>query len=249
MFVAYNSLALLLATLQGNLEILKYNRVAGVPVAAGAVVPILTYSSEHAADGKQAQESGYLKDAYIDNTGEPQGTQVVRGSYSYISPEGTPIQVSYIADENGFRPSGVHIPADGKAAIPLIADRDKQTLDPHYNRYDPFNARNRYNLNGKYNNAPPYDPRYPYEAARHNPYETGNGIAAEEQGFVKNLGVPEQETQVINLQYIADENGFQPKGSHIPTSPPVPEDIQKALDYLATIPPPTQDANQYLRHP
>lgn len=28
------------------------------------------------ADGKQAQESGYLKDAYIDDTGNPQGTQV-----------------------------------------------------------------------------------------------------------------------------------------------------------------------------
>lgn len=27
-------------------------------------------------------------------------------------------------------------------------------------------------------------------------YETGNGIKAEEQGFLKNAGVPDQETQV-----------------------------------------------------
>lgn len=27
--------------------------------------------------------------------------QVVQGSYAYVSPEGTPIQVTYIADENG----------------------------------------------------------------------------------------------------------------------------------------------------
>lgn len=27
-------------------------------------------------------------------------------------------------------------------------------------------------------------------------YETGNGIAAEEQGFLKNAGVPDQEAQV-----------------------------------------------------
>lgn len=29
-------------------------------------------------------------------------------------------------------------------------------------------------------------------------YETGNGIAAEEQGFLKNAGVPDQEAQVNN---------------------------------------------------
>lgn len=36
----------------------------------------LYYFSFTTADGKQVQESGYLKDAYIDNAGEPQGTQV-----------------------------------------------------------------------------------------------------------------------------------------------------------------------------
>lgn len=32
-------------------------------------------------------------------------------------------------------------------------------------------------------------------------YETGNGISAEEQGYVKNQGVPEQEAQVAQGQY------------------------------------------------
>lgn len=32
-------------------------------------------------------------------------------------------------------------------------------------------------------------------------YETGNGIAAEEQGYVKNLGNPEAEAQVAQGQY------------------------------------------------
>lgn len=81
-------------------------------------------------------------------------------------------------------------------------------------------------------------------------YETGNGISADEQGFLKNAGQPEQETQVaqgqfqytspegqlIRVSYIADENGFQPQGDHLPTPPPIPAAIQRALDYLATLP-------------
>ncbi|TKX27768.1 cuticular protein RR-1 [Spodoptera litura] len=158
--------------------------------AGGPAIPILSYSSEHGvdgtyafssylyacfsfstADGKQAQESGYLKDAFIDNAGNPQGTQVVQGSYAYISPEGTPIQVSYVADENGFRPSGVHIPADGKATPILPVDGiNKQIFDPTYNRYDPY--RSRYNNFEPYNR--PYDPRYPYDPTKINPYYNPN---------------------------------------------------------------------------
>lgn len=32
-------------------------------------------------------------------------------------------------------------------------------------------------------------------------YETGNGITAEEQGYVKNLGIPEQEAKTAQGQY------------------------------------------------
>ncbi|XP_053602687.1 endocuticle structural glycoprotein ABD-4-like [Plodia interpunctella] len=83
-------------------------------------------------------------------------------------------------------------------------------------------------------------------------YETGNEINAEESGYVKNFGKGEgEEVQVaegkfsykspegnlIALTYIADENGFQPQGEHLPTPPPIPPAILKALEYLKSLPP------------
>ena len=40
------------------------------------------------------------------------------------------------------------------------------------------------------------------------------------------------EGKTINLQYTADEHGFRPVGEHLPTPPPVPADIQAALQKL-----------------
>lgn len=72
-------------------------------------------------------------------------------------------------------------------------------------------------------------------------YETGNGIKAQEQGEVKNKGSENEiqsvqgsysytspEGQVITLTYVADENGFQAQGDHLPTPPPIPEEVLKA---------------------
>ncbi|CAF4777762.1 unnamed protein product [Pieris macdunnoughi] len=316
-----------------------YNGYRSPYNAASPNVPIISYSNNRGpdgsyaysfatADGKQAQESGFLKDAYIDNTGSPQGTQVVEGSYAYTSPEGTPIQVSYVADENGFRPAGVHIPADGKGVAPallgngvapgLLGNGYNNIYDPRHNRFNNYDPRyngfnkyqNPYNYN-QYNPARPFDARYnPYNPYRNvknikktllallvlgvvaadvrdvyyqqqvyttepipilrqeqiiNPdgsyrwnYETANGIAAEEEGVIKNAGIPEQESlsaqgqyqytapdgQIIQLQYVADENGFQPRGAHLPTPPPIPEEIQRALDHLATLPTPGPELNR-----
>lgn len=40
------------------------------------------------------------------------------------------------------------------------------------------------------------------------------------------------EGQLITIHYTADETGFHATGDHIPTPPPVSEEIQKGLDLI-----------------
>ncbi|XP_050301288.1 pupal cuticle protein 36a-like [Anthonomus grandis grandis] len=69
-------------------------------------------------------------------------------------------------------------------------------------------------------------------------YETANSISAEEQGDARNGGTRAQgsfgysapDGQQISISYTADENGFLPQGSHIPTPPPIPEAILKSIE-------------------
>lgn len=76
-------------------------------------------------------------------------------------------------------------------------------------------------------------------------YETGNGISAEERGSPKNPDTHVKQGSFAYtgpdgvqyaISYNADENGFQPQGAHLPTPPPIPEAIQRALAYNAAHP-------------
>jgi len=75
--------------------------------------------------------------------------------------------------------------------------------------------------------------------------ETSDGTKHEQSGYLKNVGTENEgisisgsyqyyspEGDLYSLKYLADENGFQPEGSHLPTPPPVPEAIQKALEII-----------------
>ncbi|XP_030753518.1 endocuticle structural glycoprotein SgAbd-8-like [Sitophilus oryzae] len=93
-----------------------------------------------------------------------------------------------------------------------------------------------------------------------NSFESGNGIQAQASGILKNPGVKDAEASEIQgsfsytaedgtpiqVNYIANELGFQAQGNHLPvppvdtntppTPPPIPAAIQRALDWIAAHP-------------
>ena len=75
-------------------------------------------------------------------------------------------------------------------------------------------------------------------------FESANGIKVQESGTQKKVGPkPEDigtvsrgsysytspEGIVITVNWVADENGFQATGDHLPTPPPMPDHVVKLL--------------------
>ncbi|KAF5293165.1 hypothetical protein FQR65_LT11010 [Abscondita terminalis] len=79
-------------------------------------------------------------------------------------------------------------------------------------------------------------------------YDTENGISASEEGVPKRIGneignsvrgaysYPSPNGEVVKIDYISDENGFQPQGNVLPTPHPIPEYILRSLAYNAAHP-------------
>ncbi|XP_014099040.2 larval cuticle protein 4 [Bactrocera oleae] len=72
--------------------------------------------------------------------------------------------------------------------------------------------------------------------------ETSNGIQSSQSGDVNgnvhgDFQWVSPEGEHVQISYIADENGYQPKSDLLPTPPPIPEAILRALEYIRTHPP------------
>ncbi|KAG7299467.1 hypothetical protein JYU34_016428 [Plutella xylostella] len=75
------------------------------------------------ANGIAAEASGSLRK--VDNI----DTVAVQGSYKYTAPDGTPVQVTYVADENGYQPQSNLLPV--APAIPEAILRSLQYIAAH----------------------------------------------------------------------------------------------------------------------
>ncbi|XP_047029529.1 uncharacterized protein LOC124637211 [Helicoverpa zea] len=90
-------------------------------------IPILRLSNEMDLDGSfsyealGADQTHYVQHSRMENLGTGKDEQVVEGSYSYVGDNGKTYTVHYIADVNGFRASGDHLPV--APPIPEIIQR------------------------------------------------------------------------------------------------------------------------------
>ncbi|CAH4022583.1 unnamed protein product [Pieris brassicae] len=93
-------------------------------------IPILRLSNEMDLDGSfsyealGADQTHYVQHSRMENMGSGKEEQVVEGSYSYVGDNGQTYTVHYIADSNGYRASGDHLPSP--PPIPEIIQRAVQ---------------------------------------------------------------------------------------------------------------------------
>ncbi|XP_055845519.1 pupal cuticle protein Edg-78E-like [Episyrphus balteatus] len=90
------------------------------------------------------------------------------------------------------------------------------------------------------------DGTYGYE------YELSNGVTAQESGIggqYANGGFRHYspEGELIELAYTADDAGFHPVAAHLPTPPPIPDHILKAIQYIESHPTPEEQQDRQVR--
>ncbi|XP_060804602.1 uncharacterized protein LOC132902660 [Amyelois transitella] len=119
-------------------------------------IPILRLSNEMDLDGSfsyealGADQTHYVQHSHMENQGTEKEEQVVEGSYSYVGDNGQTYTVHYVADSNGFRASGDHLPV--APPIPEIIQRaiqynlaEEAKKPPHLKSWQPDEHERDYN--------------------------------------------------------------------------------------------------------
>ncbi|XP_063600539.1 flexible cuticle protein 12-like [Penaeus indicus] len=80
------------------------------PYAPRVVIPILKDDRSQDAYGGYSFSYGTGNGIYRDEVGRQNYGQVSQGGWSYTSPEGVPVQITFVADQGGYQPSGNVLP-------------------------------------------------------------------------------------------------------------------------------------------
>ncbi|XP_069974714.1 flexible cuticle protein 12-like [Penaeus vannamei] len=80
------------------------------PYAPRVVIPILKDDRSQDAYGGYSFSYGTGNGIYRDEVGRQNYGQVTQGGWSYTSPEGVPVKITFVADQGGYQPSGNVLP-------------------------------------------------------------------------------------------------------------------------------------------
>ncbi|KAG6440628.1 larval cuticle protein LCP-17 [Manduca sexta] len=126
------------------------------------VIAAVAVTSAAAADEKSAQvvrssfdsqpegsfkygyetENGILLSAegVLKNANSEYPAVAIEGGYKYTAPDGTPIEITYVADENGYRPQGNFLPIS--PPIPEAIARSLAWIAAHPPPVEKYSSRN-----------------------------------------------------------------------------------------------------------
>ncbi|KAJ2946982.1 hypothetical protein O0L34_g16327 [Tuta absoluta] len=104
------------------------------PASSEAEAPVLRNDFDSKPDGSFVAISETGNGIKSESSGELRtvgdaAAVVVRGSYSYTGPEGEPVQVNYVADENGYQPQSASIPVGPE--VPAYIARAVEYIAAH----------------------------------------------------------------------------------------------------------------------
>ncbi|XP_060518381.1 uncharacterized protein LOC132697106 [Cylas formicarius] len=236
---------------------------ASVPQKSPEPVAILTQSRSLNPDGKY--EWSFESEDGIKETqsGEPKKVGnatiiVVTGSYSYADKNGTQHNVSYIADEEGYRAVGSDIPEvaepenQQKLSFTRLLRKQKKMVTKVFllsvlvtvalSAPQEPSAKEPVPVVAQENDIDVANGKFRWS------FESGDGTKQEQNGEIRGTGEDagpavqgsyswkDTEGKEHSISYTADENGYKAQGEDIPVTQEIPQAILKSLEYNAAHP-------------
>ncbi|XP_017300786.1 uncharacterized protein LOC103512175 [Diaphorina citri] len=116
--------------------------------ASPTPIPILSFVNEQTPEGGYSYSYQSADGSFREEYATPvkvdaeNVTYEIRGSYSYVAPDGTPIKVVYTSGREGFKAEGAHFPTPPAPLEPSFYYTDRQGLRQKQYNQELFSSRN-----------------------------------------------------------------------------------------------------------
>ncbi|KAG6440630.1 larval cuticle protein LCP-17 [Manduca sexta] len=102
---------------------MKFLVVIAAAVAVASAAAVDEYSAKVLKSSFDSEPEGSFKyayetengiygaaDGFVKNVNSEYPAVAIQGGYKYTAPDGTPVEITYVADENGYQPQGNLLP-------------------------------------------------------------------------------------------------------------------------------------------